>query len=451
MNKTTLRSACAALALLTTGTLATQAQTQPDMERIMSSMQKMESTINQLNARIAELEKERDAARAATTSPTATAQAGAPASPATCPLGQPADLLDSDGFITLPRTGLKARLNVKPRVDITWDNRDSGNQDRFVTAEIPTQGSTPGGHFNMNMKATTITFDVVSIENDKFAFHYDNDFFGPGSDLDFRVNQIWVRYGNLIVGDGVGPFENPDIWADTVDFEGINSQTYMRQPMIRYNYSINNEWSSAFAISKPATYVDAGGYDADTTTRTPDFSANIRWDRENAGHIQLAGIAREITATDTTGSRGRQDAFAWGLSLSGAYNFTENDSIQLMATYGQGTFSYMNDAFVSGDAAYDSNGNLEALTYKGFLAAYSHRWNEALRSTATYGWLQIDNEDGQAGDAYHRTQYASINAIWTVMPRWDIGFEVLYGYKKDKDGFSNDVFRAQVAFMYSLF
>ncbi|RRJ94848.1 hypothetical protein Ga0100231_011400 [Opitutaceae bacterium TAV4] len=461
MNKTTLRTACAALALLTTGALTAQAQTQPDMERINASMQKMESTINQLMTRIAELEKERDAARAAAAPAAyaATGQAGAPSAGA--PAAQPADLLDSDGYITLPRTGLKARLNVKPRLDITMDSRNSGNEDRFVTAQIPVKGSADyggGEHFNMNMKATTITFDVVSNDSDKFAFHYDNDFFGRGdNDYNFRVNQIWVRYGNLIVGQGVLPFEDSDIWADTVDFEGINAQTYARQPMIRYNYSINNEWSSAFALSKPVAYVDSGTLDADdnpidadVTKRMPDFSANIRWERESFGHIQLSGMAREITADNGNG-RGKQDVFGWGLSLSGVIKITENDSVQLMANYGQGTFSYMNDAFISGDASYNNAGDLKALTYKGFLAAYSHRWNESWRSTATYGWLQIDNEGGQTGDAYHRTQYASVNAIWTVMPRWDIGFEVLYGYKKENSGASGDVLRAQVAFMYSLF
>lgn len=89
MNKTTLRTACAALALLTTGALTAQAQTQPDMERINASMQKMESTINQLMTRIAELEKERDAARAAAAPAAyaATGQAGAPSAGA--PAAQP--------------------------------------------------------------------------------------------------------------------------------------------------------------------------------------------------------------------------------------------------------------------------------------------------------------------------------------------------------------------------
>ncbi len=455
MNKYTLRTACAALALLTTGALTAQAQSQPDMERIMSSMQKMESTINQLNARIAELEKERDAARAAAaTAPAATATTGQATTALPAGAADPASLLDKDGYITLPHTGLKARLNVKPRLDMTVDNRNSGNNDRFVTAQIPVKGGPGyggGEQFNMNMKATTITFDVVSNDSDKFAFHYDNDFFGSGdNNYNFRVNQIWVRYGNFTVGQGVLPFENPEIWADTVDFEGINSMTYARQPMIRYDYTFNNRWQGAIAISKPGPYVDANADDVTITNRLPDFSANIRWTEERLGYIQLGAIAREITAKNNTLGTGNENEFGWGLSLSGVINITENDTLQLMATWGEGTFSYMNDAFVDADAAY-SNGHLQALSYKGFLAAYSHRWNDSWRSTATYGWLQIDNVNGQANDAYHRTQYTSANVIWTVAPRWDVGFEVLYGYKKQHDGASGDVWRAQVAFMYSLF
>src|SRR4051794_18240532 len=41
------------------------------------------------------------------------------------------------GFIPIPNTLAFIRFNAKPRVDLTYDNRNPGNLDRFVPAQIP--------------------------------------------------------------------------------------------------------------------------------------------------------------------------------------------------------------------------------------------------------------------------------------------------------------------------
>ena len=44
------------------------------------------------------------------------------------------------GFVPIPNTPVLIKFNAKPRVDFTDDPQNTGNPDRFVTAQIPVDG-----------------------------------------------------------------------------------------------------------------------------------------------------------------------------------------------------------------------------------------------------------------------------------------------------------------------
>ena len=50
---------------------------------------------------------------------------------------------------------------------------------------------------------------------------------------------------------------------------------------------------------------------------------------------------------------------------------------------------------VNSDAAFDANGNLEALPYWSAMIGLTHRWNDHFRSTVSYGYVNLDNASGQ--------------------------------------------------------
>src|SRR5262249_31796172 len=68
------------------------------------------------------------------------------------------------------------------------------------------------------------------------------------------------------------------------------------------------------------------------------------------------------------------------------------------------------------------------------MIGYTHKWNDYLRSTASYGYVHLDNQFSQEPDAYHQTHYASLNLVWKARKRLSIGFEALYGHKEEKSG-----------------
>jgi hypothetical protein len=374
------------------------------------------------------------------------------------PAPRPSDLtLDPKyrGFIAIPNTPVLIKFNAKPRLDITDDPQNTGNPDRFVTAQIPVEGDFfkgGGNQFNMNAKGSQLSIDVRAPQVDGSPrFYYQNDFFGSeGGELPFRVRQLYGEIYNVVLGQTFSVFEDPDAWPDTVDYEGPNSAVFARRPLIRYLWQINKHWEMNFGLEKPGAEVDTSiDPNAVGVDHAPDGGLNVRWESKDIGHVQLGAIFRDI------GVKGpiveSQSTFGWGVNLAGAFNLSENDSVQAQVTYGEGIFRYFNDDFVNNDAAFDKSGELTAIPAFGGMIGFTHKWTDDLRSTASYGYVQLHNEFSQGPHAYHLTHYASLNLVWQLRKRLSIGFEGLYGHKEEKDGNDGDAFRLQLGIVYSLF
>jgi hypothetical protein len=359
------------------------------------------------------------------------------------------------GFINIPNTPVIIKFNAKPHVDFTDDPENTGNPDRFVTAQIPVDGDpfkNGGNQFNVNAKGSQLSLDVRAPDvpgNPRFYFQ--NDFFGSGgNEFNFRVRHLYGEIFNFVIGQTFSVFEDPDAWPDTVDYEGPNSAIFARRPLIRYQLPINKNWQVNFGLEKPGSEVDTsidGG--ARSVNHAPDGGLNVRWEDSAIGHLQFGAIFRDIGAKGPL--IGDQSTFGWGLNLSGSFNLTKVDSVQAQVTYGEGLFRYFNDDFVNNDAAFDQSGNLTAIPAFGGMIGYTHKWNDSLRSTVSYGYVHLDNEFSQGPQAYHQTHYGSLNLIWQMRKRLSVGLEALYGTKEEKSGADGDALRIQLGIVYSLF
>jgi len=359
------------------------------------------------------------------------------------------------GFVPIPNTPILIKFNAKPRVDFTDDPQNTGDPDRFVTAQIPVDGDFfkgGGNQFNVNAKGSQLSIDVRAPElPGSPRFYYQNDFFGSGGgELPFRVRQLYGQIYNVVLGQTFSVFEDPDAWPDTVDYEGPNSAVFARRPLVRYMLPLSKKWQLNFGLEKPGSEVDTSiDPDARQVNHAPDGGLNIRWEDSKYGHVQLGAIFRDIGVKGPV--VGNQSTFGWGVNLSSSLNVFDRDSLQTQVTYGEGLFRYFNDDFFNNDAAFDSSGNLTAIPAFGAMIGYTHKWTDYLRSTVSYGYVHLDNQFSQGPDAYHQTHYASLNVVWQARKRLSIGFEGLYGHKEEKSGADGDAFRLQLGVLYSIF
>jgi hypothetical protein len=465
-----------------------------EIEQLKATMQAMQKTMDEMQRKIAELEKAQTAAPAPATVAAAPAKTNekAPlpddpaniffvnpsvrvgkASPVTNrealndqqeAASRPQDYtLDPNykGFIPVPNTQVLIKLNAKPHVDMTYDNMNPGNQNRFVPALFPLEGTPEhggDGEFHMNANATQIRVDVRAPEYDdgSFRFYYQNDFFGSGSDkgdMKYRVQHLYGQLRGFKAGFTYGVWEDPDSWPDTVDYEGPNAVIFSRRPVAQYTVS-SGDWNTTFGIEKADIYVDtASGPNAGGSqiTRMPDFGFNTRYEKAGVGHLQLSATVRDLGARDATGRE--QHVLGWGFNASTVLKLTDAVTFQLLGVIGDGVGGMGNDtSFLNSDAAYNSGGELEALPYWSIHVATTLHWNKTTRSTLTYGYVNLDNTNGQAMTFYHNSTYASANVIWQLRPQWSVGAELLYGMMEARNGVeSGDHYRFQLGMVYSIF
>jgi len=457
-----------------------------DVEDLKAKLKAMEQTMMEMKQKIAELEKEKtkapppatDAVTAASPSiktieKIAAGEKVAQQSPVTFrgamndqqeAASRPKDFtLDPkfQGFIPIPNTPALIKFNAKPHLDMTSDNRNAGNQNRFVPAVFPLKGDPDfggGEQFHVNANATQLRLDVRAPElGGDFRFYYQNDFFGSGSDtgdMKYRIQHIYGQFYGFKAGFTYGVFEDPDSWPDTVDYEGPNAVIFSRRPVAQYTYAWNDNWNSTFGVEKPDIFVDLNSgpnTGVSTLTPMPDLGFNTRYEKEGLGHLQFSTLFRDIGAKDDLGNS--HHVFGWGVNLAAGIDLGKNDSVQMLGVYGHGVGGQGNDAgFFNSDAAFNSTGDLKALPYWSATAGYTHRWNEQFRSTLTYGYVNLDNTSGQDGSFYHTTHYASANIVWQLRRRLSIGLEGLYGLKEANNGVeSGNHWRLQLGMVYSLF
>jgi hypothetical protein len=494
-----------------------------ELDDLRATVQSMQKSMEQMQQKIAELEqenkKQKQQAAASRAAPAAVAQAPAPgptsenvsgnqvvtiAPTAVTIEGHASEIKDRPamddqqesaprpndltldpkyrGFVPIPNTPVLIKFNAKPRVDFTDDPQNTGNNDRFVTAQIPVDGDFfqgGGNQFNVNAKGSQLSLDVRAPElPGSPRFYYQNDFFGSGGgELPFRVRQLYGQIFNVVLGQTFSVFEDPDAWPDTVDYEGPNSAIFARRPLVRYQWQVAKNWQFNFGLEKPASEVDTSiDPDAQQVQHAPDGGLNVRWEDSKYGHVQLGAIFRDIGVKGPV--VGNQNTFGWGVNLSSSLNVFERqatseivalatdkdvvagvqrdvkpvfDSVQTQVTYGHGLFRYFNDDFQNNDAAFNSSGDLIAIPAFGAMIGYTHQWNDYLRSTASYGYVHLDNQFSQEPSAYHQTHYASLNLVWKARKRLSIGFEALYGHKEEKSGADGDAFRLQIGALYSIF
>lgn len=473
---------------------AVQAQTSAEFDQLKAMVQDMQKTIEAQNARIVELEKAKAPPTATTTTTVTTVVPGLAGE--TSPsirvvervavgelVGQPSPVtyrgamndqqeaasrprdftLDPkyQGFIPVPNTPMLIKFNAKPHLDMTYDNKNAGNQNRFVPAMFPLQGAanySESGEFHMNANATQLRLDVRAPDADgNFRFYYQNDFFGSGSDtgdMKYRVQHLYGQYYGFKAGFTYGVWEDPDSWPDTVDYEGPNAVIFSRRPVAQYTVSWNDNWNTTFGVEKPDIYVDVnsgpnpGG---SMITRMPDLGFNTRFEKAGFGHLQFSTMVRDLGARDSAGIE--DHVLGWGVNLSAGIDLTKKNFVQVLGVYGEGVGGMGNDtSFLNSDAAFDANGNLEAMPYWSLALGLTHRWSDDFRSTFTYGYVNLDNTDGQAATFYHTSQYASANLIWQLRKRLSIGLEGLYGIQEAQNGVdSGDHWRVQLGMVYSLF
>lgn len=332
----------------------------------------------------------------------------------------------------------------------TIPNQSAG-RDFLIPSLIPVGGEASGWDTDFHARQSRLIVKTSTPVGDKaIGTHLELDFMTTsGGDQRVsnsyspRMRQAFITYGGWTFGQAWSTFQNVGALPDSVDFVGTMPGTvFVRQPMIRYK----TKGGLSFAIENPETAIttDTGGRILPGDDKLPDIVARI----DKSG-FALAGIVRQLTASDAVLPGGNDSTLGYGVSASGKVPLGTSDDIRFMATAGKGLGRYLGANIVN-DAAIDADGNLKAIaTYSGF-AAYRHVWSPQLRSSIAGSYFKADNPVDLTGTSPTDTVWNTLaNVIYSPAPKLDLGIEYMYAERENEAGDSGNLQQVQVSAKYS--
>lgn len=353
------------------------------------------------------------------------------------------------GSIRIPGTDAAIKIGARIRTAVVLTLDPLGTDDRFLTNSIPVGAPDSIGEArrtNISARASRLNmeFRTPAGVQEVRAF-FEGDFAGDVSNVSgrtinaFRLRHAYAQYRGFIVGQTWSTFSDPWVELEDLDFEGVSSENVIRQPQIRYLWRTGGN-RVALAVETPQVSITGGV----GVNLFPDVIAREFFEFKNGGHLQVAGVVRQIRGESTPG----EVRSTWGVggSASGVWNLSVKrltDRFMFQVNGGSGIARYINDLNSLGgqDAVFDpATGELQALNALGWYVAYEHRWKEwerienmNLRSTILWSLVRVQNYDFQPLDAYQKTNRLAVNLVFSPSRRVDVGVEYIYGTRRNRD------------------
>ena len=322
---------------------------------------------------------------------------------------------DFTGSIPIPGTDAAIKIGGFVSMSLVDTLDPLGTDDRFITGLIPVGDSDSvfvDGEVNVSARQSCLGIEIrdSTIYGPLRAF-VEGDFAGNGDT--YRLRHAFGQFRHFLAGKTWSTMVDSRATPEEVDFEGINGRINVRQPQIRYFPSFGRNLDLLIGLEDPAPDVMGG----QGVSQYPDVVASVRRNWSKRWHVKSSLLLRHIQAESDLDDSVTDSNFGWGLSVSGKAGLEywhERDNFLFQLNYGDGIGRYIYDLQEVGgqDAEFDPlTGELETIKVFSGYVAYQHWWREALRSTLTYSWVDVDNLDYQVDSAYARTDRAIINLL----------------------------------------
>jgi hypothetical protein len=295
---------------------------------------------------------------------------------------------------------------------------------------------------------------------------FEIDMFGTGADAGQTTIRLRYAYGEIGAfgaGQTDSPFEDGDIWPNTLEYWGPTGMVFFRNVQVRWTPLRGAKNTLMFALERPGASGDAGVLSDRIELQNikgrntlPDFTGAFKTGGK-AGYFRVGWAVRKITWDDTLQDQYdlSGSATGWGLNFSSNVNLSKNDILRLQAAYGRGIENYMQDSPIDIGIAKNPGNAITPVVGKplpilGLVFFLDHNWNEKLTSSVGYSSQDITNSDGQAGDAFHQGYYALGNLLYSPVPGMLVGGEFQWGRRVNNfDGWKYDGYKIQFSFKYN--
>ena len=330
----------------------------------------------------------------------------------------------------------------------------SSGRDFYNPSTIPV-GENGESYLDLHAKETRLNFRTTHLLDNgaKIGTFIEMDFMLSGhgdgrisNSYNPRLRHAFVTYNNWLFGQTWMTLFNVGALPENLDFIGPSESTiFGRQVMIRYS---KGPWQ--IALENPETTITpygGGNRIIADDSNAPD--AILRYTHKGDwGSFTAAGIIRQLSYEDS--AVGINDSTSgYGISLSGKFEFDNNDDFRWMASTGKGLGRYIG-LNTSNGAVLDQDGNLHSIDSTGVFGSYRHLWNEKRRSNLTLGYMSVDNDTELTGMGVTKSASSlHLNLIYSPQPKLDFGAEFIYADREIESSEDGDLKRLQFSAKYA--
>jgi len=433
-----------------------------EVEQLKQRLQQLEQTVVELKGQITAIEETKKQSPAPAIVQATYSDSGTPVVTAAAAAPKPQDSKGESSFTIYGFAMLDAGYQFKQN-DPDWFDVVRPTKLPSFSNEFAPNGNTYFGvrQSRLGIKGSTPT------KYGELKTQFEFELFGTGAQAGqtiFRLRHAYGELGHFGAGQQNSVFMDGDVFPNTIEYWGPNGMVLFRNVQFRW-MPLQGRNAVTIALERPGASADQGRFvdrielsGVRPHFTVPDFTASVRFTRD-WGHFQAAGLIRRIGWTDTVPDNVDLSGSATGagMNLTSALKFGENTTGKFAFVFGRGIENYMNDADVdvgikSNLAAGDPRRPIvgEALGMWSFITYLDHNWSKRFSSSVGYSMMDVENSNGQAGDAYHRGHYASGNLLYYPVENVMMGGEFIWGRRQNFfDGFHSDDFRIQFSFKYN--
>jgi hypothetical protein len=325
----------------------------------------------------------------------------------------------------------------------------------YYAPQIPVGDGTGSEDITADFQAreTRINFraDTTTPGGDSITAFIEMDFFihGDGNEVvsnsySPRLRHAFIKYNKWTFGQTWSTFQDVGALPEALDFVGpAESTTFIRQAMVRYTTG-----NLELAVENPEAFV-AGAGDVERGRSTmPDLIGRYTFKLGDKGsYVKVAGLYRSIKVGDIAGSQ--RDETGYGVSVSSKLMFGNGADLRAMVTYGDGVGRYIGLGFVrDGYIGLDNEiSTAEALAY---FVSLRMPFGNGWRANVMYGNTSIDyDSDALAAGLNDSGSSIHVNLIKNILPKLDVGAEIIYGERELVSGTDGDFTRLQFSAKYA--
>lgn len=349
-------------------------------------------------------------------------------------------------------SGPDIKIGGYVKVDFLQDFDPIGNASQWKVSSIPVAGTAAagqGGQTTIQARETRLTLTLLEdTPRGKLKAYVEGDFYGDNNA--FRLRHAYGTLGEFLGGQTWTTFMDFSARPRSLDYEGPDAEVFVRQAMIRWTHPLSEQLTFAVAVEQPGgQFATPDTLAGSARSNVPDIPAHLRYEGSR-GHIQLAGIARQIRFDGETGSP-EVSTTGFGGNLSFLLKTTGKDALMGEVAAGKGIGRYIESfSGQNADAIFVSEFDMEALQATSGVIAYQHHWNETLMSSLALAGAVLDDDSRLAPSMIKETKDARVNVIWAAYKKVDIGGEMIWGERKNQDGATGEAWRLQFSMIYKL-